>query len=87
MDFLPYFLSVTQVLMTVSDFRVFLGIISWKAALLFNEDGFGFQLSGAVFLRGGVLHWGAFALIGERIFKKYRMEDAVHHSKSQMHDG
>ena len=54
-----YFISETQVLMTVSDFfGFFLRIISWKAALLFNGERFSFQLSGASFLRGGVPHWG-----------------------------
>ena len=52
-------MSETQVLLTVSLFWGFiLGIISWKVALLFNGEGFGFQLSGTSFLRGGVPHWG-----------------------------
>ena len=52
-------MSEIQVLMTVSDFFVFfLGIIFWKAALLFNGEGFRFQLSEASFLRREVPDWG-----------------------------
>ena len=56
-----YFISETQVLMTVSDFLgFFLRIISWKAALLFNGE-----------------RLGALVLMGVGIFKKYHMMERV----------
>ena len=36
----------------------FLGILSWKAALLFNGEGYGLWLRWVSFLIGGVPHWG-----------------------------
>ena len=44
---------------------LFLGIISWKGASLFNGGGGGcFLDGGASFLDGGYTPWGALVLIG-----------------------
>ena len=43
---------------------LFLGIISWKGASLFNGGGGCFLDGGASFLDGGYTPWGALVLIG-----------------------
>ena len=40
-------MSETEVLITVSDFSLLLGIISWKGALLLNGEGYIFKWGGA----------------------------------------
>ena len=49
-------MSETEVLITVSDFSLLLGIISWKGALLLKGEGYIFKWGGAP--------WGASALMG-----------------------
>ena len=66
------FMSETQVLMTVSDF-FFLGIISWKGALLFNGmgEGFIFNWGGGGYLMGASVLMGGFQ-------KKKKIMDGGH---------
>ena len=84
--FAIFFQSETQVLMTVSDFWVFfLGIISWKVVLLFNGEGFGFQLSVDSILRGVVPHWRHWLWWEGRFLKNiigWRVQPHAHYGKS-----
>ena len=63
--------------MTISDLGVFLlGIISWKASLLFNGEGFGFHLMEGFIFRwvgNGMPHWGHRMWWGGGFKKNHRM--------------
>ena len=62
----------------------FLGIISWKVALLFIWEGFAFQLSRASILKGGVAHLGHWFWWEERFLKNiiwWRVQSPAHYGK------
>ena len=62
----------------------FVGIISWKVALLFIWEGFAYQLSRASILKGGVAHLGYWFWWEEKFLKNiiwWRVQPPAHYGK------